>query len=66
MVKACGAPFRPVQYEFGKILVSGGYTSKPMAMVTKTVDDTDGKTNIREDGDDGELVDNDNMWRQPP
>ena len=46
MVKHSGAVFKPVRFEFGKIHVSGGYASKPMAMVTKTIDDTDGKKKI--------------------
>ena len=46
MVKNGGALFRPVAFEFGKIHVSGGYLARPMARVTKTVDDTDGKKKI--------------------
>ena len=46
MVKNNGAVCRPVVFEFGKIHVSGVYLPRPMAMVTKTVDDTDGKKKI--------------------
>lgn len=42
-MKHMGAVFKPVRFEFGKMHISGGYTWKPMAMVTKTTDDRNGK-----------------------
>ena len=66
MVKHSGAVFKPLRFEFGKIHVAGGYTSKPMAMVTKTVDGPDGQQkDIREDVDHGGLVDSGHMRGHP-
>ena len=42
MVKNFMALFKPVKFEFGKIHISGGYVSKPMSTITKTIDDADG------------------------
>jgi hypothetical protein len=42
MVKMFMALFEPVKFEFGKIHISGGYVSKPMSTITKTIDDVDG------------------------
>ena len=38
------AAFRPVKFEYGKIHMSGGYNTKPLAMKSKTVDNADGQS----------------------
>ena len=43
--------FRPVKFEFGQVHIAGGYTAKPMAAQTKTIQGPDNTQNkIREDG----------------
>ena len=36
------AAFRPVKFEYGKIHMSGGYNTRPIAMKSKTVNTADG------------------------
>ena len=45
MGKDLMATFKAVKFEFGKIPISGGYTTKPNPMTTKTIDDIDGSKN---------------------
>ena len=44
MGKGCLAACRPVKFEYGKIHMSGGYTTKPSPMKSKTVDDVNGQS----------------------
>ena len=43
MGKNGGPIFRPVRFEFGQVHIAGGYTVKPMAAKTKTIQGPDNK-----------------------